>query len=384
MPPPEPIVMMVAGETSGDMHAAKVIQALRKKNPKIKIFGMGGPKMAQAGMDVREDLTQNAIMGFAEVVKHFPVILRRMKEAKRWLKEEHPDVLFLIDYPGFNLSLAQASQSLGIPVCYYVAPQVWAWHPGRIEIMKKVINKLLVILPFEKAYFAKNGMSAVYVGHPLMEEMDLREVKRAQVLEKNGLGPAHFPLICVMPGSRRGEIEKIWPLFLRTSRQLRKSCPDAAFVVPKPEGMDQEVYSGLKPEDPFFFMEGPAYDLRKVCDLAWVKSGTSTLETALLKTPMVVVYKVAGLTGILAKLLLKVKMVSLVNLLSEGKVVAELLQEKASPRELLRETNRLLEDAPYRNRQIRAFQKIKKSISAPPRASENAAKEILKVLRRSR
>src|ERR1017187_9795397 len=174
---PKPI-MMVAGEASGDMHAAKVIQALHAKNKKIKIFGLGGPLMAKAGMEVREDLTRNAIMGFVEVVKHLPLSLRRLKDCENWFSQEKPDLLFLVDYPGFNLRLAEKAYRLGIPVCYYVAPQVWAWHESRIPLMQKVIRKLLVILPFEKDYFRQKGMGVVYVGHPLMEEMDLKAVDR--------------------------------------------------------------------------------------------------------------------------------------------------------------------------------------------------------------
>lgn len=372
--------MVVVGEVSGDMHAARVITELLLKNKKTKIFGMGGPQMAKAGMDVREDLTRQALIGFWEILKHYPVIKRRFDQCVGWLEHEKPDLLLLVDYPGFNLRLAEKAHQLGVPVCYYVAPQVWAWHESRIPAMKKVIQKLLVILPFEKAFFKKKGMEVVYVGHPLIEEIDLRPVARNQVLKKYGQEFSVFPLICAMPGSRKEEIEKMWPLFLNAARLIQKSYPDAAFALPKPAGLSYENYGGITPEDPFFFVEAPAYDLRKLCDMAWVKSGTGTLETALLKTPLVVVYKAAALTGFLAKRLLKVKNVSLINLLSGRKVVTELLQEKATPEALVEETNRLLDNKTIRNQQLHAFEKIKQSISRPPRASRNAAKEILKLL----
>ncbi len=176
----------------------------KARDPKIKLFGMGGPLMAKAGMEVREDLTRHAIMGFAEVVKHLPLSLRRMRDCERWLRKEKPDLLFLVDYPGFNLRLAERAHRLGIPVCYYVAPQVWAWHESRIPTMKKVIRKLLVILPFEKEFFHRKGMGVVYVGHPLMEEMDLGPVNRDAVLRKNGIKVSHLPLVCVMPGKPQG------------------------------------------------------------------------------------------------------------------------------------------------------------------------------------
>ena len=374
-------IMMVAGEASGDMHAAKVIESLLRQNKNLKIFGMGGPRMAKAGMDVREDLTAKAVMGFTEVVKHLPASLRRLRDCEAWLKAEKPDLLFLVDYPGFNLRLAQRAHRLGIPVCYYVAPKVWAWNEGRVRAMKKILRKLLVIFPFETAYFHKHGIPAVYVGNPLVEEMDLKPVNRKSVLEDLGLSYSRFPVVCAMPGSRKGEIEKLWPLFLKASRALRKGCPDAAFLVPKSNGLEQEDFTGLTPDDPFFFVEGPAYDLRKACDVAWIKSGTSTLETALLKTPMVVVYKVAALTGFLAKRLLRVKNVSLVNLMAGQTVVTELLQGKANSKQLLAETHRLLDEKDFRNRQAKAFEKIKKSIAHPPKPSQNVAREILKLLK---
>ncbi len=337
--------------------------------------------MAKAGMEAREDLTSKAVMGFAEVLRHLPASLRRLRDCENWLKAEKPDLLFLVDYPGFNLRLAQAAYRLKVPVCYYIAPKVWAWNEGRVKVMKKILRKLLVIFPFETAYFRKHGIQAVYVGNPLVEEIDLGPIHRKAVLEEKGISYSRFPVVCAMPGSRKDEIERLWPLFLKASRLLRKACPDAAFIVPKSHGLEQDDFHGLTPDDPFFFVEGPAYDLRKACDVAWVKSGTSTLETALLKTPMVVVYKVAAVTGWLVKGLLRVKNVSLVNLLAGQTVVTELLQEKATAKRLVEETHRLLDQKAFRDRQTKAFQKIKKSIARPPKASENVAREILKLLK---
>ncbi len=373
-------IMCVAGETSGDMHAARVIEALRFKNKKLIIFGMGGPLMKKAGMDVRHDLTRHALIGFWEVLKHYPAIKGLFKECEGWLWKEKPELLVLVDFPGFNLRLAESAHRLGVPVCYYIAPKVWAWNEKRVGTMKKVIQKLLVIFPFEKTFFRNKGIKAVYVGNPLIEEMDLRAVNREAVLRKNGISASAFPLISAMPGSRRGEIEKIFPLYLEASRILRKTFPDAAFVIPKPQGLEFNNYKGLTPGDSFFFVEAPAYDLRKVCDAAWVKSGTSTLETALLKVPMVVVYKVAALTGFLAKRFIKIQNVSLVNLLADRTVVKELLQEKADLKNLLEETLALLENKTVRMNQIKAFEKIRKNISKPPHASVNVAKEILALL----
>ena len=214
-------ILMVAGEVSGDMHAAGVIKQLRIKNAKLKIFGMGGPQMAAAGMDVREDLTQQALIGFWEVVKHYPWIKKRFDQCVGWLEQEKPDLLFLIDYPGFNLRLAEKAHQLGIPVCYYVAPQVWAWHKSRLKQIRRVVSKLLVILPFEEKFFRDEKISAVYVGHPLVEEMNFKKISLAQTAKKYGIESTRFPLVCVMPGSRKGEIERLWPLCLKAAQELK-------------------------------------------------------------------------------------------------------------------------------------------------------------------
>jgi lipid-A-disaccharide synthase len=377
-------IMLVAGETSGDMHAARVIRALLAKDRRLKVFGMGGPQMAKAGMDVREDLTQQALIGFWEVVKHYPAIRKRLAQCRKWLRSEKPDLLVLVDYPGFNLQLAKKAHRLGVPVCYYISPKVWAWNEGRLKTMKKVIRKLLVIFPFEKKYFYKRGMNAVYVGNPLFEEMDLRAVKKDPVLNKVGIFGARRPLICAMPGSRKDEIQKIWPLFLETARRLRREYPDLALIVPKPEGLDYSEYKGLTAGDPVCFVEAPALDLRKVCDLAWVKSGTGTLETALLGTPMVMVYKMGALSGFIARRLVKLKKFSLPNLLAGRVVMPELVLENATPANLGRETRILLEDASVRDAQTQAFKKIKKSLCHPANTSQNVAHEILRLLAEKR
>jgi len=373
--------MMVAGEVSGDNHAAGVIRQLKHSNKKIKIFGMGGPLMAKAGMDVREDLTRQALIGFWEVLKHYSWIRKRFNQCVQWLEQEKPDLLFLIDYPGFNLRLAQKAYALGVPVCYYVAPQVWAWHKSRITLIRQIIQKLLVILPFEEEFFRKEKVSAVYVGNPLVEEMEFKKLPRLKAMKKYGIEGEKFPLICVMPGSRKGEVEKIWPLCVETSRLLRQKYPDAGFIVPRPASLTLDDYPGLGPEDSFFFVEAPAYDLRSVCDLAWVKSGTSTLETALLKTPMTVVYKVSSLSAFLAKRFLKIPFVSLVNILAKKGLVTELLQEKATPEALLKETLNIMENPKNRKTQISGFEAIQKKLMYSSTASKNAAEEILKLLR---
>ncbi len=373
-------ILVVAGEVSGDMHAAGVIRQLKSKNSKLKIYGMGGPQMAQAGMDVREDLTRQALIGFWEVVKHYPWIKKRFDQCVEWMEKERPDLVFLVDYPGFNLRLAEKAHQLGIPVCYYVAPQVWAWHKSRIHQIRRVVKKLLVILPFEERFFKNEKVNAVYVGHPLVEEMPFKPLSRGQALKKYRVPADRKPVLCVMPGSRKGEIEKLWPLCVEAARAFLQKYPKAAFVVPQPAGLDRKSYSGIGPKDPFFFVKAPAYDIRRVCDAAWVKSGTGTLETALLKTPMVVIYKVSALSAFLAKRFLTIPYVSLVNILFKRKLVTELLQEQATATNLVIETEKILKDPKVRRTQIQGFRVLEKNLSHSSKASGNCAAEILKLL----
>ena len=373
-------ILMVAGEVSGDIHAAAVIRELKRRSQRIRIFGLGGPRMAEAGMELREDLASQGIMGLAEVVRHLPKSLERLRRCEKWIREEKPDLLFTVDYQDFNLRLARRAKKYGVPVCHYVAPSAWAWRKGRVALLRESVDQLLVILPFEKKFFEKEGVRASYVGNPLMEEMDLKPVRREKVLKKYGIAPGAFPLVCAMPGSRKNEIQKIWPLFLSASRLLQKGYPDAAFGVPVPAGFDHSLYPGILPEDSFFFMEGPAYDLRKICDVAWVKSGTGTLETALLDTPMVMVYKMASLSAFLAKRWVRLPYFSLVNLLAGKAVIPELIQEKADALSLLRETSRILEDPRVRRSQQKAFSGIRKKLSSPRKTSRNVASEIIRIL----
>ncbi len=359
-------IFVVAGEASGDLLASRVVRILKKRNPRLKIFGLGGPALSAAGMEVREDLTRQALIGFVEVLKHLPKIRQRFVQCEKWFREERPDLLFLVDYPGFNLRLAEQAHRLGIPVCYYVAPQAWAWHESRVQTMKKILSKLLVIFPFEEPWFRERGMKALYVGHPLTETVKWGKPK----------SQGDRPRVCVMPGSRRGELERLWPLMRESARRLRRSYPKAQFVVPIPSTLSAGDYPGLTPEDSFSFVKSEDLRARGACHVAWVKSGTATVETALLGTPMIITYQVAPLTAFIARRVATVKYVGMVNLLSHPALVPELLQEDACPEKLVAETLDLLESPSKRRGQIECFRKMRKLLSIPVHASANVARQV--------
>jgi lipid-A-disaccharide synthase len=246
--------------------------------------------------------------------------------------------------------------------------------------MRRDLKKLLVIFPFENKFFTEEGLDAVYVGNPLVETVLSRRAEPKKARRTLGIPQNAFPLVAVLPGSRKSEVKRMWPVLLSTARRLVSKYPRAEFVVPKPNGLSALDYPGLQPSDPVVFAEAPAWDARAACDLAWVKSGTSTVETSLLGTPMVVVYKVAPLSAFLAKRLLKVKNVGMVNLLDEHPCVPELLQEGFTPERLVEESARLLESAKFRNAQTAQFARIRRSLSRPAHPSEAAAAQILKLL----
>jgi lipid-A-disaccharide synthase len=321
-------------------------------------------------------------VGFWEVAKHLPMVLWRMSQCKAWLKNERPDLLVLVDYPGFNLRLAEKASALGIPVCYYIAPQVWAWHKERVAAMRRDIRNLLVILPFERDWFRQEGMDAVYVGHPLMETV--AKVKRnvPRIRKQLGLDKSVKSLVALLPGSRKSELKRIWPVLRDAARTWAAQHPGALFLVPRPSGLEDSHYPGRRPGDPFRFVPGPAWEERAACDLAWVKSGTSTVETALLGVPQVVFYKVAPFSAFLAKRLLKLKNVGMVNLLDPKPSVPELLQDDFTCEALVRESQKLIADSGARKKQLAQYARIRRSLSHPKNSSRVAAREILKLLKR--
>jgi len=383
MKPSDKNIMLVAGDPSGDGHASRVVAALRRLAPGVRVFGMGGPKLAAAGMDVREDLTRQALIGFWEVAKHLPSILRRMRQCEDWLDNERPDLLVLVDYPGFNLRLAEKAAKRGIPVCYFIAPQVWAWHRERVKAMRRDIQKLLVIIPFEEKFFREEGLDTTYVGNPLVGVVPRKGASRPATLRMLAMRPDAYPVVAILPGSRKSELKRIWPVLLDAARALRQRYPKAAFVVPRPHALRVSDYPDLMEDDCISFVDAPGWDARLACDLAWVKSGTSTVETALLGTPMMVVYKVAAVSAFMARRLLKLTQVGMVNILAKKPSVPELLQEDFTGEKLAEATQTLLDSPVALKAQKAQFAQVRRDLSHPKRPAENATKEILKLLGKS-
>ena len=325
---------IIAGEASGDLHGSNLIKELKKLDASAIIRCWGGDKMQQAGGELVKHYRELAFMGFWEVLKNIFTILRNLKFCKKDIEQFQPDVLILIDYPGFNLRIAKWAKQKGLRIVYYISPQVWAWKENRVKMMKETIDKMIVILPFEKDYFKnKWNWDVEYVGHPLVEvvESEKSKVKSQKISDKE--------IIALLPGSRKQEILKKLPVMLEVS----KAFPSYQFIVAKAPGLDDNFYSHLlNPYNNVSAVSGKTYDLLMQAKAALVTSGTATLETALFGVPEVVCYKGSFLSYEIGRRLVKVKYISLVNLIMDKLVVTELIQHDMNVKNLEHELKELL------------------------------------------
>nr|WP_317235480.1 lipid-A-disaccharide synthase [Niabella ginsengisoli] len=367
---------IIAGEASGDLHGGNLIAAIKKKDAGADIRGWGGDKMEDAGMKLVKHYRDLAFMGFIEVVKNLGTILKNLKYCKQNILDFKPDVLVLIDYPGFNLRIAKWAKEQGIKVVYYISPQVWAWKENRVKMMKQCIDEMLVILPFEKDYFKnKWNWDVTYVGHPLIEEIAKKQNSITDLLIKDSKGEINQkPVIAMLPGSRKQEIEKKLPVMLAVS----KAFPDYQFAVAQAPSLETSFYETFTNQYPnVSIVNNRTYDLLMQSSAALVTSGTATLETALFGVPEVVCYKGSEISYQIAKRVISIKYISLVNLIMDKEVVKELIQNEMNVKNLTRELDQLLND-PERQRQISEdYKQLKNKLSAEGTASEKAAEIII-------
>lgn len=324
-------VMIVSGEASGDMHGARVLSAMQQQIPNLQAYGMGGTALKAAGMEILVDAADMAVVGIVEILTHLTSIIHAQKTLHTHLKTSRPKLLILIDYPDFNLMLAAKAKKLGIPVLYFISPQVWAWRSGRVHKIKRLVDRMAVILPFEKPFYAQFGFDVDYVGHPLADHMGLT-LSKAEFLEKHAI-PRAKRYIGLLPGSRRKEISSMLPLFLQAAQKIQKQHPDTVFLLPLAPSLRYADLqkNGLNDYDlDVHVVAGDRYELMHSCDLVLAASGTVTLELALLQVPMVVAYRISPLTYHLGIHFIKVKYASLVNLIADKEIVPELIQKDAS------------------------------------------------------
>ncbi|MFH1021016.1 MAG: lipid-A-disaccharide synthase [Pseudomonadota bacterium] len=369
-----PQIMLVAGEASGDMHGAKLVAAMREQAPDLAVCGIGGPALAGQGMEILYDSSRLAVVGIVEVISHLGFIREAMHALEKRLREQPPGLLILIDYPDFNLILAKKAKRLGIPVFYYISPQVWAWRSGRVKTIKKLVDRMAVILPFEKDFYQRRGMEVEYVGHPLLDTVRAA-IPRAEFLQSLGLAP-DSTVIGILPGSRRREIAGMLPVFLAAAELMRAQLEKPVFVLPLAPTLSEDdlLVNGLAEAGiEVRVIRENRYELMAACNAVMAASGTVSLELAILNVPMVVSYRVSPLTYFLGRRLIKVQYASLVNLVAGREVVPELLQHEAVPKKIAMATIRLVAEQTERARMLAGLAEVRERLGGAG-ASARAAR----------
>jgi lipid-A-disaccharide synthase len=367
---------IIAGERSGDLHGSNLMHVIKQRDPEAVFRGFGGDLMKNAGLDLVVHYEQMAFMGLAALATNAWTIYQRIKFCKQDILGFSPDVVILIDYGGFNRRIAKFGKKKGIKIFYYIPPKVWAWYTSRALELKRNVDRMFVILPFEKEFFKKFGVEADYVGNPVLDA--IRDFKADEnFLRKNGLSPER-KIIAFLPGSRRMELKKIVPLMAEVAR----TNPSFQFAVAAIDALPPTLYEPLRSLPNVKFIYDATYDLLSHAHAAVVTSGTATLETALFKVPQVVVYKGGTLEIAVIRQLVKVPFISLVNLIAQKSVVKELIQENADARRVTIELKDLLENVAYRHRILDEYESLYKLLDTGS-ASQNAGTLMVQYLRAS-
>ncbi len=368
---------IIAGEASGDLHASNLVYALRGAAPDSVFRGWGGDLMEAQGVELVKHYRDLAFMGFMEVAAHLPTILKNFRFCEEDLERWKPNVLILVDYPGFNLRMARFAHSRGLKVFYYISPQLWAWNASRVSKVKKFVDRMFVILPFETEFYAHYDYRVDFCGHPLLDVINdsMERPSRSAFLERNDLPDR--PIVALLPGSRRMEIGKM----LKEMLSVRASFPEYQFIVAAAPSMPEEHYAEFLSGTDVRVVSGQTYALLNHSEAALVTSGTATLETALLGVPEVVCYRGNALSYLIARQLVKVKYISLVNLICDRPVVPELIQNDLNPANLSAALSKALTDTAYREELAEQYKELRQRLGGPG-ASDRVAGLMVQYLTR--
>ena len=355
-------VMIIAGEASGDQHAARLVEGVKQRLPGTRFFGIGGAAMRKAGVEILVDSAELAVVGLIEVLAHRKVIFGALNQMREILRQDPPDLLILTDYPEFNMRLARTAKECGVKVLYYISPQIWAWRQGRVRKIQQLVDKMAVVFPFEVDFYAKHGVPVTYVGHPLAHEVEA-SAGRDELLREFGMDSKR-PVIGLFPGSRRSEIRRLLPVIIETAQRLQQRRPELQFIMPVASTLSPQLIQENMPEHDIdiHYIEHRPYDAMQASDAIVTVSGTVTLEIALIGTPMVVINRVAWLTYHIVRRMLKIKHIALCNIVAQRRIVPERIQNDASPEVLVQDLLRLLEDENYRNEIKQGLREVKQKL----------------------
>ena len=360
---------IIAGEASGDLHASNLMAEIKKKDKKAEFRGCGGDLMKAQGIDLVMHYRTMAYMGFVEVAVNLRKVLGNIAKVKKDIVEYHPDALVLVDYPGFNLRIADFAHEKGFKVFYYISPQVWAWKRRRVNKIKKSVDKMLVILPFEEEFYKGYGVDATYVGNPLLDELaKFGTANRSIFLRRNSLGEKR-EIIALLPGSRKQEIKRMLPVMLKVVSHF----PDYQFVIGGVSSIEKSLYKKIMGKTDVFLTENQTYELLQNASAAVVTSGTATLETALFTVPEVVCYKSTVLSYLIAKWMIRVKFISLVNLVMDKEVVKELIQSDLTEENIVMELEQLLHNSKRQRQLLEDYDDLKDRLGNAGASAKAAA-----------
>jgi len=358
-------ILLVAGEVSGDLHGASLVEAVHRIDPKIHFFGVGGEGLKKEGMELLYHSHSLSVVGITEALFKLRSVWKAFRGLKESFDREKPDLVILIDFPEFNLRLARIACRKGIPVLYYVSPQVWAWRPKRVKAIARRVKKMVVFFPFEVPLYEKEGVDVEWVGHPLLDIVK-PSLSRETAFQRFGLDPRRRTL-GLLPGSRMQEVERLLPPLLASAQILQKEIPELQFVIPLAPGIPESALSREMKRFPVpaKVVQGLTYDVMNISELLIAASGTATLEGAILRKPMVIVYKVSSLSYWIGRAMIHVKHIGLVNLVAGEKIAPELIQEDANPERIAEESLRILKDPVLYRQMTESMGKVRQSLGEP-------------------
>jgi len=372
-------ILVVAGEVSGDLHGSHLVEAIQSIDPEIQFFGVGGEGLKRVGMKLLYPSQSLSVVGITEVFAKLGSILKALRTLKGSLERERPDLVILIDFPEFNLRLARIAHRSGIPILYYISPQIWAWRPKRIKLIARLVKKMVVLFPFEVPLYEAAGVDVEWVGHPLLDIVKPTLPKEG-AFHQFGLDPRRRT-VGLLPGSRHHEIERLLPPLLASAHLLQKEIPDLQFVIPLAPGNPQTTLSfHMKNVSvPVKVVEGFTYDVMNLCELLIMASGTATLEGAILGKPMIIIYKVSFPSYWVGRALIRVDHIGLVNLVAEKEIAPELIQKDVHPQRIADEALRILRDPLLSRKMTESMGEVRQKLGEPG-AAQRAARIVHSVL----